>query len=154
MNTLKTYSLLAGIVGAAAIVVSLLFLAFQIKEQSAQVQRQVGQELLSSFSDARRAMFADPYPGQLLSKAAEHPDQLSAGEQFALYNLISEVLFNAYYYHSDISAGRIAGNAWPLASTWVVSVLSSDYGLDWWAKNKTHFPTSFVDDFNLALARV
>ena len=53
MNKLKTHSLVAEIVGAAAIVVSLLFLAVQIKEQSAQVQRQVGQELLSSFSDAR-----------------------------------------------------------------------------------------------------
>lgn len=57
MRKLEVYGLIAEIVAAFAVVVSLLFLAFQFREQSAQLERQVGQERLTSFSEARRFFF-------------------------------------------------------------------------------------------------
>lgn len=60
MRKLEVYGLIAEIVAAFAVVVSLLFLAFQVREQSAQLERQVGQERLTCFSEARRGFFRIP----------------------------------------------------------------------------------------------
>ena len=56
MNKLAQYGLVAEIVAAIAVVVSLLFLAFQVREQSSQLARQVGQDRLATFSEELRSL--------------------------------------------------------------------------------------------------
>ena len=154
MNELAQYGLVAEIVAAIAVVVSLLFLAFQVREQSSQLARQVGQDRLATFSEVRRAVFSDSYPGEILDKAVTTPDQLSVGERFVLDNLFSEIIFAAYYYHSDISAGRINSGAWPLTMDWVNKALSNQYGMSWWSAHKNNFAPDFAQEIDRALNEV
>jgi len=154
MNKLAQFGLVAEIVAAIAVVVSLLFLAFQVREQSAQLARQVGQDRLATFSEARRAVFSESYPGEILDKAVTMPDQLSEGERFVLDNLFSEIIFAAYYYHSDIGAGEIAGGAWTLTMDWVSKALSNEYGLSWWSAHKNNFAPDFAREIDQALNEV
>ena len=81
------------------------------------------------------------------------PDQLSEGERFVLDNLFSEIIFAAYYYHSDIAAGQIVGGAWPLTMDWVNKALSNEYGLSCWSA-QNNFAPDFAREIDQALNEV
>ena len=148
MNRLTKYGLIAEIIGALAVVVSLVFLAVEVRGHSVQLERQVAEERLASFSSVRRAFGATSYVGELLQRARETPDQLSYADRFALWNVISEALFVSSFYHRDVLAGRQSGGAWPMVQEWLSYILASDYAREWWRDNAGGFPETFIREID------
>lgn len=103
------------------------------------------------FFRGAQGVFSDSYPAEILTKAHQSPDQITSGDRFALDNMMSEVVFAAYYYHTDIARGRINGRAWPLTLDWAMTILSSHHGKVWWSKNKPNFAPDVVKEIDQAL---
>ena len=108
---LETFALIAEVVAAIAVVISLFTLASEIRRNNSQLERQANQQVFEKFSEVRRSMYGDAYAGELLQKAVEAPDQLTHGDRFALENLVLEALFTCSYFHRDIATGKIEGTA-------------------------------------------
>ena len=99
MFTWEGLSAIAEIIGAVAVVVSLIYLAVQIR-QSGQIGRLAAHQGLSdSISAAMEPFYSNPEMNRIWNLAASAPDQLTPEEQerfgIALY-LIFGKFYNAY----------------------------------------------------------
>lgn len=82
---------IAELLGALAVVVSLLYLAMQVKESTRQARRDAGRDLAARISDVSLAVAADPELGRLLVMGGADPDRLSPGDQARFRGLMNSL---------------------------------------------------------------
>lgn len=148
---LETFALIAEVVAGAAVVISLLALASEIRQNNSALARQASQQSFSQFSNARRSLYSDAHVRELLDKAQETPDQLTFGDRFALENLVFEAAFVCSYFHRDIANGMIPAEAWPLAADWLARLLDSDHACEVWTSAKEHLDPEFTAAIDRAI---
>ena len=138
----EAISAIAEIVGAIAVVVSLIYLAMQIR-QSGRIGRLAAHQALSdSISGAMEPFHSDPEMSRIWHLAAKAPEELSAQEQ-ERFGIALYLIFGKFY------------NAFLLAD--IDPVLSSRYLslMDrllvrpavqaWWGRQKTHFDPEYAE---------
>lgn len=103
------------IVGAAAVVISLLYLAMQIRAQVAQAKLQALHEMCKQFRDVT-ALFATPDISEIFVRANEDFDSLSDSESLRLIVLVTN-LFRAWEEaFLEMTNGHLESSAWKTLS--------------------------------------
>lgn len=82
---------IAELVGAVAVVVSLLYVAAQVKAGTRQARYDAGRDLAARVSDVSLAVAADPELGRLLVQGGANPDVLSPGDQARFRGLMNSL---------------------------------------------------------------
>lgn len=85
-------SAIAELLSAVAVVVSLLYVAAQLKASTRQARRDAGRDLATRVSAVSMAVAADPELGQLLVQGGANPEVLSPGNQ-ARFRALMNALF-------------------------------------------------------------
>jgi len=83
------------LLGAVAVVVSLLYLATQVRESTRQARRDASRDLAARISDVSLAVATHPDVGDLLVKGGANPTQLSSGDQARFRGLMNS-LFRSF----------------------------------------------------------
>lgn len=112
---LETFALIAEVVAGVVVVISLVALASEIRQNNRALARQASLQSFGQFSHARRSLYTDAHARELLDKAQETPDQLTFGDRFAHENLVLEAAFVCSYFHRDIAKGMIPAEVWTSA---------------------------------------
>ena len=81
----------AELVGAIAVVVSLLYVATQVRESTRQARRDATRELASRISDVSLAVATNPDLGALIVQAGVDPSKLSPGDQARFRGLMNSL---------------------------------------------------------------
>ena len=81
----------AELVGAVAVVVSLLYVAAQVKASTRQARHDAGRDLAARVSDVSLAVASDPELGRLLVQGGADPDLLSPGDQARFRGLMNSL---------------------------------------------------------------
>lgn len=137
----EAISAVAEIVGAAAVVVSLIYLAVQIR-QSGRIGRLAAHQSLSdSISAAMEPFYSDTEMSRIWHLAATAPDELSPEERerfgIALY-LIFGKFYNAYLL-ADIDP-VLSGRYLELMDRFLVRPGVQS----WWERQRTHFDPEYA----------
>lgn len=86
---------IAELFSAVAVVVSLLYVAAQLKASRRQARRDAARDLAARVSDASLAVAADPELGRLLVHGGADPERLSPGDQ-ARFRALMNSLFRGF----------------------------------------------------------
>ena len=82
---------MAELLGALAVVVSLLYVATQVRESTRQARRDATRDLATRISDVSLAVASSPELGELLVKGGADLSQLSKGDQARYRGLMNSI---------------------------------------------------------------
>ena len=96
------------IVGAASVVLSLLYLAIQMRQSNRLVERAAVKELISDRAEYNKFVAADAALNSLYWKGMKTPDQLSESEWLRYLNLYAPMARQLEAVYLDISNGFLS----------------------------------------------
>ena len=115
------------VVGALAVVVSLIYVATQIKQNTSATRRQTHQELSDSTLSLNQSISSDPKVAELLTRSKADYDSLSDSEKTQLFFLFINY-FNMWdSAHSNRLDGLLGDNGWRVWNQGMTFILS-EYG--------------------------
>jgi hypothetical protein len=137
--------------GAAAVFVSLIYLAIQTRQNTRALRSAAFQQVRDSFANVSMVMAQDPQLALLLGKAASG-EQLSDTERAQcnyMYTTLVRKGESAYFQSSD---GTLQRESWLAIRNTLVGALSSDHGFAWLENSKIRFTKEYIEDLIQATA--
>ncbi len=136
---------IAEIVGAIAVVVSLGYVAVQIRQNTKATRYQTTQNLIAANSDANYMFANNGELAAIAMKGSYEPDAMSDEERFRF-----STWFFAYYNHFDFAYhqhlnGQLDEAMWEKLAYEMPLYVSSLPGVkEWWSRDKSRFSKEFV----------
>jgi hypothetical protein len=103
---------LGEIVGAAAVVVSLLYLATQVRQSTRMMRAQAARDALGAMAEFSKPMMADPATARVFRIGTEDPGQLDVDERSQFGFLVFNFLKTAEALHNQFLNGTLQPDAW------------------------------------------
>lgn len=154
----EALSSIAEIVGATAVVVSLIYLAAQIRQNSKQVEEQVRALRLqgfdrssSDFSALRLSISSSPQIADVWRRAKENYSDLPAAERAQVNELLHELLWAYQSMLSRRHEGAVDEALWQLVENNIAYWMGHDGFRQWW---RTEKKTPYTDELEELVDRV
>ncbi len=103
---------IAQLVGAAAVVVSLLYVAAQVKASTRQARYDAGRDLAARVSDVSLTVASDPELGKLLVQGGANPEALSPGDQARFRGLMNSLFRGLEQQYLLYREGSLDNESW------------------------------------------
>ena len=131
-------------VGAIAVFVSFIYLAYQIRQNTKAVNRTENNAALNQWSQYRAMVLHDRELAIVLGKLKNNANEIDEVEQVQLDMLLEE-LFNIGRHQYDRNReGFGAPTDWTeQTKPFLVDILSKDLASSWWERNREGFPTDY-----------
>ncbi|XOV83653.1 MAG: hypothetical protein ACFHXK_00755 [bacterium] len=134
------------IIGAAAVVATLVYLARQIGQQNRQAKRTENNASFAQFSGLRISLATDPEFAKFLTDSLHSPESLDETGLLRQNAALSELLYISLNYWDREQNGEIDAMPWvknfgPL----VAGILATSGGKLWWNANKAQFPSGYIE---------
>ena len=147
-------------IAALAVVASLVYLGYQVRENTRELGLQSFQRVFEGYANFRRYILQSPDLTRIHLKAVENPDELTAEELMQLGYLLEEYLFSSQQYYLHLDGGRFGAlpnenPRWHAAVKRLAVFLASKPAIEWWQEWKhMYFPAfqkevdAIVKDFS------
>ena len=154
MTLLETAQLLGNFgefFGAIAVVVTLIFLTLQVRQNTRQIIRAEMNAASTQFSVPRMAIVSDRSLAELLYKAMHTPDEIDPVDQLQVDMWLGEQL-NAMFHAWDRSnTGSFEKEFWETTTKpGLAQILAVAAASKWWDQNRL----GFIPDFRAEVDRV
>ena len=151
--SLEDFTNLAEIAASIGVIVSLVFVGYQMRQNTSQLQRNEHNSTMAQWSTIRMALVENRDVAELWSEL-HGEGELDATDQLRLESLLAEQLWAAYHVWERTKRGILREGTFkeavaPLTPAW----LSTARGAPWWSTAKRNFPPAFVADVDAALTR-
>ena len=147
--TLEDAANLAEILGTATVVVSLIYLAVQVRQGNAQGQAQARYAFVQATSDINMTIAQDKQLASVWRRGMENPDALDPDEAIQLWMLMGQYC-NAWLVMQQLHhVGQLPENQWHVVRTDIAGILCSPGGRAFWRIGRGAFDPAFqklVDD--------
>jgi len=152
--SLQDFTNLAEIVASVVLIVSLVFVGYQMRQNTNQLQRNEHNSTMAQWSTIRMALVENRDVAEIWRMGLHGELDLDATDQFRLESLLAEQLWAAYHVwertkRGILKEGRFQEAVAPLAPAW----LSTPRGEPWWSDAKRNYPPLFVADVDAALSK-
>jgi hypothetical protein len=137
------------IIGALAVVFSIVYLAIQIRQNAKSLQSTVEQSISNQFSSITANASMSNIPG-LLIRASKDPSELTDEEIGQVTMYTSALLRTFEHAHYQYRLGNLSRETWDAFEPSMVAVMSSDLNRRYWYLRADTFQT----DFRVALQRI
>ena len=131
------------IIGGIAVIISLIYLAIQTKQNTRAMKSASFHQVRVSFSDIPLALAQDSELVSILARVNSDPDSLT-GEEVIRYEMILLTIIRraeSAYFQSE--EGSLALESWRGISETCKTALSDKIALLWWKKTNHRFEASF-----------
>ena len=130
--------------GALAVVVTLIFLALQVRQNTRQIRRAEMNAASTQFSLPRMAIVSDRSLAELLHKAMQKPDEIDQVDQLRVDMWLGEQM-NAMFHAWDRShSGSFEKEFWETTTKpGLAQILAVAAGSKWWDQNRLGFVPEF-----------
>lgn len=142
--TLSDLGSLGEFVGSIAVVLSLLYLAFQIRQNTKSVRASTHHGMVES-SNALAFRLSDADAARIILKGGRANDDLTPEEKFR-FSMLMRASFGFYEeaYH-QFWEGLLERDVWESRARTLSEVFDQPGVTDWWKKNRHYFSTRFRD---------
>jgi hypothetical protein len=152
--SLQDFTNLAEIAASAGVIVSLIFVGYQMRQNTNQLQRNEHNSTMTQWSTIRMALVDNRDVAEIWRAGLHGERELDATDQFRLESLLAEQLWAAYHVWERTRRGILTEGTFqeavaPLAPAW----LSTLRGAPWWSTAKRNYPPLFVADIDAALTK-
>jgi hypothetical protein len=133
------------IVGAAGVILTLAYLAVQIRQNTEETRSGQTQDLISANSEANYLMVTDKELADLIQAGMADPSALSDSDQFR-FNLFWFAAYNRFdFAYHQYSRGRLDPELWEKMDYEIPLYLSLPGSHAWWERDKPRFSRKFVE---------
>ena len=152
--SLEQLSYLAQIVGSVGVVLSLLFVASQIRHNTRALERGEHNSTMSQWTVIRQAIATDRGMAELLTDGLSGARTLDAPDQLRLENMLQEYLWACFHIWDRTQRGVFPKGTFEASNgALLMSLLRSPFGRDWWERAKhVGFVPAFVVDVDRVVA--
>lgn len=148
-------------VSAIAVVVSLIYLAFQIRQNTSQIDQNTQAARASAFDSsiahtmaARQAIFENQDVARIYHEGSADPDSLSEQDRMRYRLIVHNVLWSIWNLQSQAQVGGLAAETWE-AQLMILRRIMSWKGVQWfWAHYRGEFGESFQTEVAGILSEV
>ncbi len=131
-------------IGSIGVIASVIYLAFQIRQNTRQLQRSEINSTLEQANAVRQAQL-DRHTAELLAKVVDSPDTvLSTEEKLRLNAYFAMEMWQHYNNWDRIRQGIIQPGSYNFAA-FVRSFFRNRATESWWESNRSFFEHAFVD---------
>ena len=148
-------SYLAQIVASVAVVLSLIFVALQIKQNTSALQRNEHNSTMAQWTVIRMAIAGNRDIAELMTAGLQGKRAIDAADQLRLDQMLGEYAWASFHIWDRTQRGVYPkGTFEATAGPLLCDVLSTARGGTWWGSAKhTGFIPEFVKDVDAVLAR-
>ena len=134
----------AEIVGAFAVVLSLIYVGYQVQQNTKAIQTQVHQSLVANVFEAEGIVLANPNLARIILKSHSNPASLTAEEQLLsdTYFTFSFVNWESAYLHYD--QGFVAERVWQAWDRSNYPDGNAQGYFDFWLQHRDWYDSSFA----------
>lgn len=153
--SLEQLSALAQVVASIGVVVSLVFVGLQIKQNTGELQRNEHNSTMAQWTVIRMAIAQNRDIAELMTAGLHGESTLDAADQLRLEQMLSEQAWASFHIWDRTQRGVFPRGTFELTAGVLLSdVLGTVRGSAWWrsAKHKGFIP-AFVADVDAVLAR-
>ena len=150
--TLEQYALLAEIVGTVTVVISLVYLAVQVRQGIAQGQAEARYAFVQSTGDINMTIAQDKPLASVWRRGLESPEARDADETMQLWMLMDQYCNAWLVMHQLHVDGQLARNQWHVVRNDIATIPWSAGGRALWRIGRGAFdPTfpTFIDDIQV-----
>jgi len=155
MMSLEQLSYLAQIVGSAGVIVSLLFVGSQIKQNTRALERNEHNSTMTQWTVIRQAIATDRDIAELMTAGLSGERKLDAADQLRLGQMLQECAWASFHIWDRTQRGVFPkGTFEATAGVYLSDLLRTAGGRAWWdsAKHRGFYPP-FVGDVDALLAK-
>ena len=150
---------LGEIIGAIAVVLSLVYLAFQIRQNTRQIDQNTKAARATAFDSsiahtmvARQAIFENAEVARIYHDGSIDPESLSEHDRLRYRLIVHNVLWSIWNLQSQAQVGGLAAETWQ-AQLMILRRIMSSKGVQWfWANYREEFGASFQEEVAQILA--
>lgn len=152
--SLQDFTNLAEIAASIVVILSLIFVGYQISQNTSQLQRNEHNSTMAQWSTIRMALVGNRDVAEIWREGLYGERELDVTDQFRLESLLAEQLWAAYHVWERTKRGILTEGTFqqavaPLTPAW----LSAPRGAQWWSTAKQNYPLLFVADVDAAVTR-
>jgi hypothetical protein len=141
------------IVGAMAVVLSLIYVGYQIRDNNISVQTQAELGLADQMSQWAKEVVDNPAMGTLWNKAAREPDNLTEEERMTFIWFVFQLFLIIEGHHELYMKGRISEQAFYAKAGTALGLLKNPHVKIWWDERIAPFKSEFVEEMEDKLGR-
>ena len=140
----EQYSYLAEILGTATVVVSLIYLAVQVRHGIAQGRAEARYAFVQATSDINMTVAQNKQLASVWRRGLDNPDVLDPDETMQLWMLMGQYCNAWSVMHQLHSDGQLAENQWHIVSIDIAAILCSSGGRAFWQIGRGAFDPEFT----------
>jgi hypothetical protein len=141
------------LVSAIAVVISLIYLAFQIRQNTSQIDQNTKAARATAFDSsiahtmvARQAIFENEDVARIYHEGSTDPDSLSERDRLRYRLIIHNVLWSIWNLQSQAQLGGLATETWEAQLVILERVMSSKGARWFWSNYGDEFGESFQSE--------
>ncbi len=152
--SLEQFAYLAQIVASVGVVLSLIFVGFQIRQSTAALQRNEHNSTMEQWTVIRMAIAKDRDLAELMTAGLQGTRALDAADQLRLEQMLQENAWAAFHVWDRTQRGVFPKGTFELTSGALLRIiLKTPFGHAWWQSAKTvGFIPGYVADVDAMLA--
>jgi hypothetical protein len=144
--TLEDLGNIGEVVGGIAVIVSLLYLAWQIRQNTEAVRASAVDSSINHSMGVRQSIFESPELTHLYHEGSRDPASLSEEELFRFRLLCHNMLLSHWNIFSQSRFADLTSETWSSQRHVVKRMLSSEGGRWFWSNYRQEFEPSFQDE--------
>jgi len=149
--SLQDFTSLFEILASIGVIVSLIFVGYQMKQNTNQLERSEHNSTMEQWSTIRMVLIENRDVAELWTAGLNGETEINAADQLRLESLLSEQLWACYHVwertkRGILKEGTFAQAVAPLIPSW----LQTPRGKVWWSSAKLNYPPAFVVDVDAA----
>ena len=151
--SLEHWAYLAQIVGTVGLIVSLLFVGLQIRQNTSAVQRNEHNSTMEQWTVIRQAIARDRDIAELMTSGLQG-GPIDAASQLRLEQMLQEICWAAFHIWDRTQRGVFPkGTFEGTGGAYLSAVLRTPFGADWWQRTKhIGFIPAYVNDVDRVLS--
>ena len=153
--SLEQFSSLAQIIGSLGVIVSLLFVGLQIRQNTGALQRNEHNSTMAQWTVIRMAIEQNRDIAELMTTGLHGKNTLDAADQLRLENMLQENAWASFHIWDRTQRGVFPeGTFEATAGPLLCAILNTVRGSTWWREAKhVGFIPGFVTDVDAVIAK-
>jgi len=151
--TIQELGSIGELVAAIAVLISLFYLAYQIRQNTAELRSASLRAVIGSYSNFRRSVMESDELTRILETARVDPESLDQAQTYRYGYFVEESVWCAQLLYVEIHAGQISSTSWPYAKMRLLEHLDNPVGRMWWEQWKGMYAGEMVGEIDSELGR-
>jgi hypothetical protein len=146
--TIQELGSIGEFIAAIAVLVSLVYLAYQIRQNTAELRLTHLRAVISSYSHFRQSVVNSNELPQLIEAARLDPESLSEAQVYRYGYFVEESVWCTQQLFIEIQARQVPDTSWPYAKKRLLQHLDNAVGKAWWEEWKGMYDKELVAEID------